>query len=119
MGVIFRGKEIIMSKVVYLEIRDRMTFIPAMAILLVSETEKGRKILRRAGYSQIHHSVYLVHLSSGVGHNDAYGWDGVGRTMHEAHLHIEKMFPVLKDGDVVDIEFIKGESETMKKSELE
>ena len=37
--------------------------------------------------------------------------------MQTAHLYIEKNFDALKDGDVVDVQFILGESDKPKTSE--
>ena len=37
--------------------------------------------------------------------------------MHEAHQYIRREFDNLKDGDVVDVEYILGEKPTAKTSE--
>jgi hypothetical protein len=46
---------------------------------------------------------------------DAYHWGD--RTMQTAHIYIDEHFAELNDGDVIDVEFILGESTEKKISE--
>ena len=48
--------------------------------------------------------------------NDPYGWTGA-RTRQIAHKHIIERWNELRDGDVVDVQFILGETKQPKKSE--
>jgi hypothetical protein len=48
---------------------------------------------------------------------DPYDWVNDPRTKKTAHWYIEQHWAELKDGDVVDVEFIQGETETAKLSE--
>lgn len=96
-----------------LEIRDRHTFIPAMAIR-VRGTDGY--LMRRAGFGH-EPMVYLVALATEKCCYDPYNWGN--RTMATAHLHIVNNWDALKDGDVVDVEFILGESPVPKVSEQE
>lgn len=121
-----------------LEVRDRLTFIPVIAIamlpgprqLVTGEAEYvGRRwLLRQAGYAdeERHPTIALAHLGAAktadrVGGKtfccDPYDW--CDRTYQVAHLYIESHWHELKDGDVVDVEFILGETKEPKRSERE
>lgn len=103
-----------------LEVRDRMTFIPVAALRLTQSNEGQRYLLRRAGYGlegpQI--ATILINLDRAECQNDPYKW-GDARTMSVAHQWIHDHFDELKDGDVIDVEFVLGESSAPKKSERE
>ena len=93
-----------------LEIRDRATFIPALAILVSGE---DGYLMRRAGFECS--MVYLVALATQKCGYDPFAWGN--RTMNVAHQYIEKEWAMLRDGDVVDVEFVLGETSTPKTSE--
>lgn len=111
------------------EIRDKGTFIPTMGILMVPEVfedysrvhEAERYLLRRAGYNFDDPCVVLCRMEcSGVDRNatyDPYSWGGGNRTFAVAHDYIVKHWHELKSGDVIDVEFILGETTEPKKSE--
>ena len=99
------------------EVRDRATFLPVMATKAIWANEGQRYLLFRMGF-QSGDSVILTRLNGETPSSaDAYFWND--RTMQTAHLHILEHFDSLKDGDVVDIEFILGESIKPKTSERE
>lgn len=111
-----------MSKTIFLEIRDRMTFIPVMAVSLETNVSAGFEprdyLLKRAGYGGNYLNVHIINLNEKIGYSDAFEWDrNSGKTMFEAHRYIRDNFDTLKDGDVIDVEFILGEKDTKKKSE--
>lgn len=95
------------------EIRDRATFIPALAVKLEPGCEADRYLLGRAGYSdeQAGHIVFLVRING-----DEYYGDG-GRTIPRAHEWLTRHFDEIRSGAVVDVEFILGESTKEKLSE--
>ena len=97
------------------EIRDKATFIPALAINTMPANEGQRYLLRRAGYASNGETTILVHLSSGQANYDVYAWNN--RTMQQAHNWIQEHFHELNDGDVVDVEYILGVSKSPKLSE--
>lgn len=97
-----------------LEVRDRATFIPVVAINTVPANEGQRYLLRRAGYSS-GGTIILVNLNDCRASNDPHEWGG--RTMPAAHVYIEMHFQELVDGAVVDVEFILGETKEPKRSE--
>lgn len=98
------------KEVKLIEVRDRATFIPAMAIRVSGE---DGYLMRRAGFESP--MVYLVALAVEKACYDPYNWGN--RTMNTAHLFIQDHWEELKDGDVVDVEFILGESAAPKQSE--
>lgn len=107
-----------------LEIRDRATFIPAFAARPMPQPPVDKYIaqmylLRRAGYScdPTQPIVIFGYLRGGTCYYSPYDWGNGSRTMQAAHHYIAKHFDELKDGDVVDVEFISGEAESPKISE--
>jgi hypothetical protein len=101
-----------------IEIRDRNTFIPAIAISTAPAYEGQRYLLRRAGYSPDGSTVILMSLMDpSRAAYDPHGWPGRERTFPVAHQWISEHFDDLRDGDVVDVEFILGETREPKASE--
>ena len=94
-----------------IEIRDRMTFIPAIAVKLEPACERDRYLLARAGYG-VHHSdqarhVLLTALGGGRCTYDPHDWGD--RTMSAAHMWVHDHFDEIESGAVVDVEYILGE----------
>jgi hypothetical protein len=104
------------------ELRDRATFIPALAINLSPRNEAERYLLLRAGYGETKedHEEYVllcrIEGGRGMATCDPYNWTG-NRTLHVAHQHIIEHFSDLESGDVIDVEFILGETERPKEPE--
>jgi hypothetical protein len=104
------------------EILDRGTFIPALAIKLSPFCEADRYLFARAGYGTLPEtqSRYLI-LMKLVGGGDLEnrclpsGWTNL--RMRTAHTYISDRFDELKSGEVIDIEFILGETKEPKESE--
>jgi hypothetical protein len=102
-----------------LEIRDRNTFIPVIALRPVPVNEEQRYLLRRDGYSGHAGEQCIILIDAqcrGVSY-DAYNWPENPRTMRVAHLYIAQNWHILSDGSVVDVENILGETFTRKLSE--
>lgn len=98
-----------------LEIRDRMTFLPVYAISTEPSNAGQSYLLRRVGFNT-GDAIILSRLNGeSPSSADAYFWND--RTMQAAHLYIDSNWNDLKDGDVVDIEFILGETIEKKISE--
>lgn len=93
-----------------IEIRDRGTFIAAMAVRVSGD---DGYLMRRAGFQSP--MVYLIALATERCAYDPYTWGD--RTMANAHLYIAEHFDELHDGDVVDVQFILGETDKPKVSE--
>jgi hypothetical protein len=103
-----------------LELRDRCTFMPVMAIKFDPQNEAERYLLGRAGYGRGSAGDYvlLAEINGGDGqiHCDAFGWKD-RRTMGAAHQWIEEHWNEIEHGQVIDVEFILGETAEPKKTE--
>lgn len=105
------------------ELRDRATFIPVLAVRLQINPGSSNEewLLRRAGYApediESGRFVLLANLNGGVGHAccDPYDWGG--DTFPPAHEFIARHWDELVHGQVIDAEFIRGESAVPKISE--
>ena len=104
-----------------LEVRDSGTFIPVLCIRPVPDNEGQRYLLRRDGYrgNSDESCIIIVKAQCRGCSYDPYNWSGDSRTMPNAHAYIEKHWHDLRDGDVIDVEYILGESDTKKRSERE
>lgn len=105
-----------------LEIRDEGTFIAALAVDMNPEDHDSDKhgqryLLRRCGYAcDARPNIILTRLDGGGNAtNDPYAWGG--RTWPVAHKYIIEHWTELRDGDVIDVEFILGETKAPKVSE--
>jgi hypothetical protein len=93
-----------------LEVRDVATFMPIICIRAVPTSEAARYLLRRDGYRGDDTEKCIIVIRpqcNGVSY-DPYNWDT--DTMRKAHVHIEKNWDKIEDGDVIDVEFIFGTS---------
>ena len=122
-----------------LEIRDRMTFIAILAVEMIPTEfehthwglpgsqddptaleEAQRYLLRRCGYPiDGRPMILLTRLDGDARHatTDPYVWGD--RTFKTAHRYITENWATLVDGDVIDVEFILGETAQAKRSERE
>lgn len=127
-----------------LEVRDRHTYFAVVcvdmnpdidAISVRSPKPRERIEERRASYAaQLHHlrmrgypcdgrpniAMFHINCDGGPVWNDPYGWqarDVSLRTYPVAHKHIIEHWATLKDGDVIDVEFILGETLEKKRPE--
>lgn len=102
-----------------LEIRDRATFIPALAIRLGSRTEQERYLLARAGFGRApeDHRTYVILMrwNTNRAEYDPFEWGD--RTMRAAHHHLRGYWDSIKSGDVIDVEYIMGATSKPKVSE--
>ena len=107
------------SKVI--EIRDRGTFVPALATRLDSELHQERWLLREAGFEAPHEYVFLCKISGGSGHYkttcDPVDWND--RTYFTIHKYLIEHFDEVRPGQVLDVEYILGEKPMPKQSERE
>lgn len=101
-----------------LEVRDAGTFLPVICVRPVAENEGQRYLLRRDGYRATggEECIIMVDAQCRRGAQyDPYNWKD--RTHQVAHDFIQKNWARLHDGDVIDVEYILGESEGPKRSE--
>jgi hypothetical protein len=100
------------------ELRDEGTFIPLLAVDINPDSPEQRYLMRRCGYPcDGRPNVVITPLNADgrAASNDPYLWGG--RTMPVAHSYIIEHWAELKDGDVVDVSFILGETKAPKVSE--
>lgn len=95
-----------------LEIRDAGTFIPIIAVEL---NGADHYLLRHAGYGRRRY-ISIASLNKGILTYNAYD-HGSTRTMHEAHKYIIENWDDIKNGDVIDVEFILGMTTKKKMSQ--
>ena len=101
-----------MIEVKRVEIRDRATLVPAIALRV-----KGNdSLMTRGGFYGESSPILLIHLLRPEVQHDPFAW--IGRTIHEAHKWLEANWDKFKDGDVLDVEFILGETKKPKESDL-
>lgn len=108
-----------------LEIRDEGTFIACLAVdMNPSSPDQGTGareaqtyLLRRVGYPCDGRPNVIVTRLDGNGKatNDPHAQEG--RTWPNAHHYIIEHWEELRDGDVVDVSFILGETPKPKVSE--
>jgi hypothetical protein len=104
------------------EIRDSMTFIPAIGIAMNEPTtEADRYLLRRSGYAleSIPNGgcVLFGRAVGGEFRYDPYDWPTNPRTMRVAHQIVVEQWESLSSGDVLCIEYYLGERQMPKVSE--
>lgn len=100
----------------FLEIRDRATFLTAVAISCeLCGNGWDDYLLRRAGYGS-QRCIMLTHLGGDrIAHHDPQDWGD--RTWQVAHAYITDKWDEITDSEVIDVEYILGESAVKKKSE--
>jgi hypothetical protein len=104
------------------EVRDKMTFIPVICIKLEPGNPADQYLLGMAGYGlrTDEQSEYILYgklqggqmSSSPMDHNNVEV-----RTNRVAHSHIIGHWEELNSGDVIDVEFIVGETGIAKTSQ--
>lgn len=107
------------------ELRDRATFIPVIAIRLHYEYGRDPEqfLLRRAGYAEemirqetdAEPYILFGKLDGGKTTYDPFAWGD--RTMATAHAHAINFWQELTSGDVIDVEYLLGETPERKVSE--
>lgn len=99
-----------------IEIRDRGTFVPALATRVECENGQSQDcyLLGRAGHRRTF--IVLTHLQTGHSHWDPGCWDQT-RTMRQAHRLLLEIWHKLDSGDVLDVEYLLGETPRPKLSE--
>jgi hypothetical protein len=99
------------------EVRDRMTYIPILCTKITSENEKEKYHLRRCGYGDDFPLILFTPLNNAdLTTCDPYKF--TDRTYRNATVYIEEHFDELETGDVVDVEYILGETDKPKTSEF-
>ena len=97
-----------------IEIYDEGTMIIAVCVDMNPENEQQRRGLRCYGFPcDGQPNIMLTHANGGKkASNDPYAWSN--RTFGIAHNYIMVNWATLNDGDVVDVQFILGETKLPK-----
>lgn len=101
------------------EVRDRGTFIPVICIKLVPTNEADRYLLGAAGFStdlELQSSYILYGGLEGLNFEYQSG-SHPNRTRNISHEYIEEHWADLQSGEVIDVEWIKGETNHKKVSQ--
>ena len=122
----------------YLEVRDSGTFIPVVAFVphevlfdatsrfALSEPFRVRTVryaLEKSGFRAYredrpgNEQVIVVRLDNVAATSDPFDWPASSRTISQAHSYIIDNYDELRSGDVVDVEFILGETKQRKSPE--
>ena len=108
------------------EVRDRSTYIPVIATAMIPDwrvTDQGiaeRSLLRSQGYdvdaipARGAIMVYMARMDGSEGHLYPHDWSFPG-TLPVAHRYICDHWALLGSGDVIDCEFIRGETARPKR----
>ena len=106
---------------IVLEIRDEGTHIAVLAIQMKADNRtQAYYVHTRTRHPWNGSNVTVMLLDDKRATNDLYEWGALGmgsRTMPTAHDFIEKHFDDLLDGDVVDVQYLLGETKAPKLSE--
>ena len=112
------------------EVRDVGTNISVLAVAIpltgivrgdycmVITEEKRQQLMAIMGNAGWHGAGiihYVVHMSAQKCAYDAFEWGSTNRTMFTAHSHIAKHWETLESGDVIDVQYILGESAQPKR----
>lgn len=97
-----------------LEVRDRATFIPIVALAMSAANEEQRYLMSRVGFNGDGSQVIVMQMNDQRASSDPYDWS---RTMRVAHEYILRHFDELTDGEVIDVEYLLGESKQKRISE--
>ena len=103
-----------------IEIRDALTFIPAMCFKVMGTEEADRYLIASAGYGkedieQYQRYTFLIRLNDLECKYDPNHWGD--RTMFNAHKYVEDYYELIDSGDVIDVEYILQEKSTVKASQ--
>lgn len=98
------------------ELRDRGTFVPAVAVKLDPANDAERYLLRRAGFADGEPHILLGSLEGGKFDYDEYEVQG-NSTRFTALVYIREHFDKLEPGAVICTETIRDERTTPKVSE--
>lgn len=109
-----------MAEVKILEVRDRATFIPMLAIKLSPVNEPERYLAARSGYGTAAEDqkdfILMAALCGGENLNyNPHSWGN--RTRQVAHGWLLENWDHVQTGDVIDVEYVLHETDKPKVSE--
>ena len=104
----------------FLEIRDAATRIPVLAMKMQGETPIETAYFEICGWDDMGEDNVILLKISGIPELifDPSYFKDIDRTIFNAHTYIQKNFDKLNNGDVVDVQFILGETKIIKTAEI-
>jgi len=100
-----------------LEVRDKMTFMPVLAIWFNTTDSREHWLLHRAGFHTPTDYLMVAPLTDlHRATTDPFDHSNA-RTMRTLHQHLYDHWSTIKTGDLIDIEVVLGEKTTPKVSE--
>lgn len=114
-------------RIKFIEIRDSMTFVPAVSFRVINDDDTMKLsrqesyLLERAGFPFCEEStkyegrIVLWPMSRDRVEVDSAKWKD--RTFATIHRHLEEHWDDVVSGQVLDVEFILGETTKPKESE--
>ena len=102
-----------------LEVRDSMTCMPCLAVSFHTDNPDDAHLMWRSGWGHYGNGEVLVMFPScdKEARIDPMTWPQTSRTRRIAHEYIVRHFNDLAPGDVVDVQFILGETTVKKEKE--
>lgn len=100
-----------------LEVRDEGTTISMLAIKPTPDNPEQRAVLRHAGYGEPERYVILIGAHDCHGSYNPYSHGS--HTRQVAHQWIKEHFDEIKDGEVIDVEYLLGKTSIKKSSEIQ
>lgn len=108
------------------EVVDRATCLVVVATKMTpeyknddyDEYEREYNLLRKMGFSDFKTNplVLMYSVDHKKGYYTPYEWNS--RTMTTAHKYIQDNFDELEQDDVIDVEYVLGETQEIKKSQV-
>jgi hypothetical protein len=106
-------------KSVVVIISDKLIEINAIYIVMAADNDDQRKMLVDAGWPQGPERYFpggiLIDLNSYEAQSRRRLW--TTRTMRVAHEFLDKHYQTIRDGDIIDIQYILKETTSPKKRE--
>jgi len=113
-----------MFEVKGIEILDTATCIPVLAMRVNPSTITPREaqMFRRGGFGQMPRNAdiytWMMTLSGSLINYDSHNWRNQ-RTLGGAHRYIEQHWDELNSGDIIDMEYVLGESSAPRGTDLD
>lgn len=106
-----------MLKAKVLEILDRATYIPVIATDIFSGEAQESRHTRRLGFNPLNRNKIIITRFDPI--RTLYNvYDEPNTRTREAYRYIQDHFDKLKSGDVIDIEYLLGETSMPKLSDF-
>lgn len=104
------------------EVRSPATMIAILAIKLSAHNDQERRLLCHSGFGINGYSFsryFIVFpIDGGTGHASTDPYDHKSHELRVAHIYIQKHFDDMENGEVIDIDYIEGNTLAPKTSDL-